>query len=981
MKSRLLLLPLLFIASALWTPAAPVTFTRAFAPAEGWVKPPEQPFRAELCLNGQWQFQPQPLPAGYQRDQGTPPELPPPDPARWEATPIKIPSPWNVNVWGNGGDVGAGTRRPYVPDSVYYPSYPANWDHAEMGWLRRGFTIPEGWNDGRRIVLHFEAVAGECQILVNGKKAGEHFDRFLPFDVDITGLVRRGAPNELLVGVRAHTLFHKSSARYGKFHATYPPGSNTDRIIGIWQDVFLLGLPPVRVEDAFIKPLVDRDTLELEVRVRNDSARPQEVAVGGAVQPWVNLAGPDVLSAPEPRWKLDAAVLKLAPGRVSVAPGATATLTLREKVGGRLRSWSPETPNLYGAVLTSSVEGRESDRHFTRFGWRQLKIQGGDLMLNGQKIQLYGDLCHPFGPYMMSRRFAWSWFKMIKDFHGNAVRPHANIYPRYYLDLADEMGIMVLDETGLFGSSIQLNFEAPEAWERFAAHYDGLVLRDRNHPSVFGWSFGNELFAIFRLNNVNKADTDAWYARLTELGNRARKLDATREWISCDGDEDLRGTLPVWSKHFGHGLPLKELPGAELNKPLMVGESGGSYYAKPGQLAEFNGDRAYESYAGRNEALAIDLYQNVARMARPRLAYFSASETVWFGLEHLPLGLRDFTRIPNRSDGVFFGPHAEGQPGMQLERIPPYMATLNPGWDPELPLYQPLAMFEALKAALAPGGPAPSPWDHKPEVRPRPRPAVPTIERVLFAGDRAGSLYRALSSYGVPIDDNKKTDAAKMMIIDGERLSPEAAGEVKKTMDAVLGRGGVVLVMLRQPQAPLEAINKLLPAPLRLTARTATALTHRDGDPWTASLGLKDLYFAEEEAGGRSARGGASARNVLGCGLDGDFVKSGRVLLEAGNTDWALFNQAPEAAKCGSVVMHEKLQKPAGAALAVMNVGPGKLAVSAIDYQPPSAAYRNLWRRLLTGMGVKLSGGGAAGDAGPGGHREHDLLLDGPMAN
>ncbi len=158
-----------------------------------------------------------------------------------------------------------------------------------------------------------------------------------------------------------------------------------------------------------------------------------------------------------------------------------------------------------------------------------------------------------------------------------------------------------------------------------------MVRRDRNHPSVFGWSFGNELFAIFEYNHLSPEDSATAYDRLSALASSVREADPTRAWISCDGDEDLHGSLPVWSKHFGHGLPLDRLP--QTGKPLMVGESGGTYYAKPSQLAEFNGERAYQSYAARNEALGIDVYQNIAKMARPRLAYYSASELAWFGLE------------------------------------------------------------------------------------------------------------------------------------------------------------------------------------------------------------------------------------------------------------------------------------------------------------------------------------------------------------
>ena len=83
-----------------------------FSPQEGTVALVERPFRDETCLNGRWRFQPVPLPAGYQFEKGVVPELPLPAPDKWEAVPLKVPSPWNVNSWGCGTDVGAGTKRP-----------------------------------------------------------------------------------------------------------------------------------------------------------------------------------------------------------------------------------------------------------------------------------------------------------------------------------------------------------------------------------------------------------------------------------------------------------------------------------------------------------------------------------------------------------------------------------------------------------------------------------------------------------------------------------------------------------------------------------------------------------------------------------------------------------------------------------------------------------------------------------------------------
>ncbi|BDI32020.1 beta-galactosidase [Capsulimonas corticalis] len=893
-------------------------------------------------MNGRWRFEPVPVPAGYPRDTGVPPELPPPSDDDWDPTPIKIPSPWNVNTWGNGRNVGAGTDRPYQPSSLYYPSYPESWDHAEMGWLRRSFTVPASWRD-KRVTLHFEAVAGECEVRVNGRSAGRHFDDFLPFDVDVTDLIRRGGSNELLVGVRSQNLFNHRSAKYPNFLKPYPHGSSLDGIVGIWQDVSLVALPTVRISETFVQPLVDKNTLLVQATVRNDTGLAQHIRVGGNVRPWINLAGKDVLSAPEPKSRLGEPVLAVPDVSVDIPAHSQQIVTWKTLVNGRLSFWTPDTPRLYGLVLRAARRGQTADAQYTRFGWRQLKIHGRDLLLNGGKIQLTGDLSHPFGPFMMSRRFVYAWFTMIKGFGGNAVRPHAQPYPRYYMDMADEMGVMVLDETGIFGSAIALNLEDPAAWPRFEAEYHGLIQRDRNHPSVFGWSVGNEMFAVF--GQASQEDRGAYRTRLAALARTSTQLDPTRPWESCDGDKDLEGGIPTWSAHFGHGLWTQNLPPVSVDKPRMVGESGGTYYARPEQLAVFNGDRAYESYAGRNEALGIDVYQNVVQMARPSLTFYSASETVWFGLEHLNLGYHDYARLPNASDGITFGSYVEGRPGMQLERIPPYVTTLNPGWDPSLPLYKPLAMFEGMKAALHRPSPTPGSWDHPSPQPARSAPPAPAQTVVVFAGDRSGDLYQRLNLLGTPFASND-ADAARAMtlIVDGQALKSEDVAAIQQQIHAVTARGGAAIVMIRDQSAPMDLIGKLLPAPIAATSRQSTMLDIHHGGPWVDSFGLPDTYFAENSVD----------KHITKCGLGGAFVDGGSTLLSASNTDWSLFNNVPEVAKCGAVVLYEHLLKPSGAALVTRKMGAGTIAVSAIDYEPTADAYLQFWRRLLSNIGVQM---------------------------
>ena len=104
------------------------------------------------------------------------------------------------------------------------------------------------------------------------KKLGENFDAFLPFECDVTDAVRTegGATNEVRLGVRKASLFDDTRG-FGR--RPYLAGSFWGQtVVGIWQDVTLEALPPVRVDDVFVRPQVAQDTLQADVTLRNDTA-------------------------------------------------------------------------------------------------------------------------------------------------------------------------------------------------------------------------------------------------------------------------------------------------------------------------------------------------------------------------------------------------------------------------------------------------------------------------------------------------------------------------------------------------------------------------------------------------------------------------------------------------------------------------------------------------------------------------------------
>jgi hypothetical protein len=133
-------------------------------------------------------------------------------------------------------------------------------------------------------------------------------------------------------------------------------------------------------------------------------------------------------------------------------------ITLKQQIDGQLDYWTPEHPNLYGlTVELSSEENSSVDKKFARFSWRQFTVDGAQLFLNGEKIILKGDSWHFMGIPQMTRRYAYAWFQMLKNANANAVRLDVQPYPSFYRDVADEMGICVVDGSELWSDNDDRN--------------------------------------------------------------------------------------------------------------------------------------------------------------------------------------------------------------------------------------------------------------------------------------------------------------------------------------------------------------------------------------------------------------------------------------------------------------------------------------------------------------------------------------------
>jgi len=889
-----------------------------FNPLGNIVDDTEKPGRDAICLNGSWQFMPV-----YETDIS---KFVQPQVFRWETTALKIPCPWNVNSFaqGDGGDF------------ITYPSYPKEWEKATMGWMRKEFTLPASWKD-KQVILNFDAIAGFAKVYVNGRLAGENLNIFFATRLDITSFLKEGT-NEVMVGVAKASLTDIPGS-YGR--RNYVAGSFWGQhIAGIWQDVWLLAIPKLAVSNVFVQPDVKDGQLNLAVAVKNQTTKAQTFTLSASVRRWEKQGKNDALEGPLSNGILKEEVLKMYHSKkISLKPGDSIVVNLGRKVEGKLNAWTPETPNLYGVIVSLNAGKNTLDAKYTRFGWRQFTIRGTELLLNRNPIVLKGDSWHFMGVPQMTRRYAWAWFKMLKDANANAVRLHAQPYPSFYLDVADEMGICVLDETGIWSSDGGPKMDSDDYWLYCRKHVKDIVMRDRNHPAVFGWSVCNEtLPVVINVFHAPKWIEDRQVAEINQWVEIVRENDTTRDWISGDG-EDMRPTdLPVVIGHYGDENSMKKW--SSEGKPWGVGETGMGYYGTPRQISVINGNRAYESQMGRMEGLAVEAYGLIKKQQEYKASYTSVFNLVWYGLKPLAFGMKDTTRTPVPEDGIFFPPFVEGVPGMQPERLGPYTGTLNPGYDSSLPLYEPWPLFYAVKAINAtPPAPFNIYTNHVTFSDDDTTKITKISEAVLLASDES-PLKEQWQELGIPLETVTKKSIPPLIIVDGNY--PPDNPSAKQTIEACLNNGGTVIVWGVSPESK-NRLNDLLPYSLELTERKAASFVKIADDPLIGALNNKDYYFTE-----------ITRQPVMQYGLTGEIVKRGKVILEACNTDWSRWNSRPEYLKTAAVYRSEREAKPEGAALIRVQSGKGRLYVSSFDPGQLKSEGETLLRTMLANTGLTL---------------------------
>lgn len=607
--------------------------------------------RLTKCLNGLWDFCP---------GDGTLNIIP----ETWEETKIVVPSPWNVNSFAGTQDIDYEYEHISVKGGEYnlYPQYPGEWENANSGWYKTDFFADEEWRNNQ-IVLAFNAIHFYSEVYINGKKIHKNIDGFIPFEVFISDYIEYGEVNTLVVGVKKLELYYKQSED-GKKKVEYPTGSFWGcHIAGIWQDVFLKVYPETYIEDVFVHTDVNDNTLYVETELYNDK---------------------------EENYTIEYVLKEYETDKQFVLGQICSNHKNKfiysydyESMKNEINLWWPDSPSLYNMDVILKKENEIIDIKTIRFGFKQLKIIGKKFYLNNIPINLRNDGWHYMGYAYQSKEYAKKWYKMAKEANVNCIRLHAQVYPEFFMEIADEMGMMIIDETSVWASHCEIHY-SKEFFEHGKRHFEGLIKRDRNHPSVIIWSAENECIQAHKVTADNGVkDQDELYERLYDLVKYGEQFDSSRP-IWCDGDYDLQDRLDAYSLHY----PAKICP-VETEKLITIGEMSSLYYGTPDFVCDYYGEKTFLSSNGRLEAIGRDVFENL-RHQRKWAAQTCVFNIVWYGLD--PMNFKEHIR---KYDDYQTS-------GIKPTKIGPYISTLNAGYDEDLPDYIPNPIFDWARKAYIP---------------------------------------------------------------------------------------------------------------------------------------------------------------------------------------------------------------------------------------------------------------------------------------
>jgi hypothetical protein len=338
-------------------------------------------------------------------------------------------------------------------------------------WYRKEVLIPDLNSKENRMILKFDAVSYYSEIFINENFAGSHEGMWDRFSIDITDKVKYGEVNTIALRIYKQGYEPTDEFPLRQTLAGFIP----DVICtfgGIWGKVTLEEKPVIYMENAYVEADIHNSTAKVHVHVHNPCQIQKEIKIKSIITDGENIA---------------AETLK----RFLVKESLLNEFIIDVYIDNPIL-WDTDNPHLYNARIELLVDEDRSDTKTKRFGMREIKSEGRNILLNGKPVYIrgllhwgyYPDTIHP----NVGRETIRRELEKIKEFGFNAVKHCLYIPWEDYFELADEMGILLWLELPLW---------IPEVTEklkpRMEFEYPRIITQAAGHPSLIMYSLGCEL--------------------------------------------------------------------------------------------------------------------------------------------------------------------------------------------------------------------------------------------------------------------------------------------------------------------------------------------------------------------------------------------------------------------------------------------------------------------------------------------------------
>ncbi|MBF0199426.1 MAG: hypothetical protein HQL32_17055, partial [Planctomycetes bacterium] len=395
---------------------------------------------------------------------------------------LSLDGKWEIVFDHDNMSQGVGKNLPSVYETLGKKriiTVPSAWELIEQDYegvavYKHTFEIPSNWN--KKIVrLHFGAVNYRSEVWLNDEAVGFHEGGFTPFEFRVDKLLKGTGKNTLLIRVLGPIVLQDKEIDGIRKMET--PQWRAGLTGGIWQSVNLIATDRVYVDDIFIEPKLSDNSANFHVTLDHTGIKKEKIELEVSISEVANPSG-KVVQTRLP-WNLHPGINR-----------KDFSFTIQNP-----KYWSPDAPNLYKADVKVIVNNQESDHWSDRFGMRELTIRNKDFYLNGKPIYIKATFFEALYPNMVafpdSIEMARREIKLAKDAGFNMIRPWRRPSAPIWLDLADEMGVLVVGSPTL--ECMTLPLSTAYLPKRVESEIRESVLRDRNRACIVQWELFNEL--------------------------------------------------------------------------------------------------------------------------------------------------------------------------------------------------------------------------------------------------------------------------------------------------------------------------------------------------------------------------------------------------------------------------------------------------------------------------------------------------------